>query len=108
MALAAVALAERRAELPRFTEVLFPGYTLTGAELAAGLAAALGRPLRLRRMSWLPLHLARPFWPMARGLLEMRYLWNMPHRIDGAGFADLLPGFAPTPLPEALAQAVTA
>lgn len=107
MARAAVVLAERRAELPRFAEVLFPGYTLTGTELAAGLAAALGRPLRRRRMNWLPLHLARPFWPMARGLLEMRYLWDMPHRIDGAGFANLLPGFAPTPLPEALKQAVT-
>lgn len=106
MARAAGALAERRAELPRFAEVLFPGFTLTGMELAAGLAAALGHPLRLRRMSWLPLHLARPFWPMARGLLEMRYLWDMPHRIDGAGFANLLPGFASTPLPEALKQAV--
>lgn len=106
LARAAAALAGHRAELPRFTEVLFPGFTLTGHELAEGLGAALGHRLRLRRMSWLPLHLARPFWPMARGLLEMRYLWDMPHRIDDAGFAALLPGFSPTPLPGALAQAV--
>lgn len=108
LARAAVALAERRAELPRFAEVLFLGYTLTGAELAAGLGAALGRPLRLGRMNWLPLQFARPFWPMARGLLEMRYLWDMPHGIDGTGFAEMLPEFHPTPVQEALQRALTA
>lgn len=108
MARATVALVEGRADLPRFAEVPFPGYTLTGEELAQGLAEALGHRLRLRRMSWLPLHLARPFWPMARGLLEMRYLWNMPHGIDGSRFGDMLPEFRPTAVQEALQRAVAA
>lgn len=104
LARAAAALAERRAQLALFEDVPFPGYTLTGAELAAGLAAALGRPVAARRMAWWPLRLAAPVWPMGRGLLEMRYLWGKPHRLDGAKLRRLLPDHADTPLVAALAQ----
>lgn len=103
---AAVALAERRAALPRVEEVLFPGYTLTGRDLTRLVGDAAGRPVRLARFAFWPLHLARPFWPLASGLLEMRYLWTMPHRLDGARFAGQVPGFRPTPVEEAIAAAV--
>lgn len=106
MARAAVALCEMRGELARFQEVLFPGYTLSGDEMRAALEKVTGRAVRLKRMSWLPLQIARPVWRMARGLIEMRYLWDMPHRLDGRGFAALLPGFRATPPEAALAQAV--
>jgi hypothetical protein len=56
-------------------------------------------------MSWLPLHLARPVWPMARCLVEMRYLWDTPHRLDGARLRALLPEFGVTPPETALAAA---
>lgn len=100
---AAAALAQREG-LAQVEEVGFPGFTLTARELAAALTEATGRPVAARRMSWLPLRLARPFWSMAAGLLEMRYLWDMPHRIDGAALARLLPGFTPTPPVAALAS----
>ncbi len=103
---AAVALAERRATLPRVEEVLFPGYTLTGRELTRLVAGASGRPVRLARFAWWPLYLARPFWRMAGGLIEMRYLWNMAHRLDGTRFAEQVPGFRATPVEEAIAEAV--
>jgi nucleoside-diphosphate-sugar epimerase len=103
---ASVALAERRAALAPVEEVLFPGYTLTGRELTRLVAEASGRPVRLARFAWWPLHLARPFWRLAGGLLEMRYLWNMPHRLEGAGFAAQVPGFRPTPMDEAIAQSL--
>ena len=103
---AAVALAERRAALPRVEEVLFPGYTLTGRDLTRLVGEASGRPVGLARFSFWPLQLARPFWPLASGLLEMRYLWTMPHRIDGTRFARQVPGFRPTPVEEAIAAAV--
>lgn len=103
---AAVELAGIRAELPRFCDVPFPGYTLTGDEIAQHLGHLTGRPVRLRRMSWLPFRLARPFWPMGRCLLEMRYLWNTPHRLDGARFSALCPGFHATPPAEALSAAI--
>ncbi|MDH3263134.1 MAG: epimerase [Paracoccaceae bacterium] len=108
LARAAVALAEMRQELPEVIEIPFPGYTVTGHELAAGLAEALDRPVEARRMSWLPLRLAAPVWPLARGLLEMRYLWEMPHRLERESFDRFLPGFRETPLAEALHAAVSA
>ncbi|MEM1064844.1 MAG: epimerase [Pseudomonadota bacterium] len=106
LARAAVALAERRAELPAFTDVPFPGYTLTGQEIAQAAAAALGRPIEARQMCWLPIKLARPVWPLARYLVEMRYLWSKPHWLDGAHFDALVPDFVPTPVPLALRRAL--
>lgn len=104
---AAVLLAERRGELPRFADIPFPGHTLSGRELAEAVGRAVGRELRLVPMSWAPMRLGAPFWPMGRRLLEMRYLWNKPHHLDGAAFARLLPDFAPLPLAEAIASAVS-
>lgn len=108
LARAAVQLAERRRALGPFTDVPFPGFTLTGRELAALTGAGLGRPLKLKRMSWLPIHLARPVWPMARHLIEMRYLWSMPHQLNVETFNAMLPGFEPTSVEHALALAARA
>jgi nucleoside-diphosphate-sugar epimerase len=103
---ATVALAERRASLSKVEEVLFPGYTLSGREIVRLVTEASGRPVRLARFAWWPLHFARPFWRLASGLLEMRYLWNMPHRLDGARFVEQIPDFRPTPVEEAVARAL--
>lgn len=108
VAAAAVDLAERRVSLPDFADIPFPGYTVSGHDMAVALDRLVSRPVRLRRMSWLPLLLARPFWPMARCLLEMRYLWNTPHWLDGTTFDRLLPAFKPTPFETALASAIPA
>lgn len=105
LARAAVGLAEKRATLDRFTDVPFAGYTLSAEKLVAALSTARGHPLRLSRMAWAPLHLMRPVMPVAKHLFEMRYLWNLPHRLDNRTFAGLLPDFQPTPLDEALRQA---
>jgi hypothetical protein len=42
--------------------------------------------------------------PMMAGLIEMRYLWSLPQRLDGERLAELLPDFKPTP-PEAALRA---
>jgi nucleoside-diphosphate-sugar epimerase len=105
LARAAVALADCRDRLPVFADIPFPGLTISGANMAETLERATGRPVRLRRMSWLPLHLARPVWPMARCLVEMRYLWDTPHRLDGARLRALLPDFQVSPAETALAAA---
>lgn len=106
LARAAVDLAERRATLPQFNDIAFPGYTLTGAQMAALCAEALNRPVRIRRMAWWPLYLARPFWKLAAPLIEMRYLWDKPHRLDPEVFDALLPDFRPTDQAQALACAI--
>ncbi|MEL7106003.1 MAG: epimerase [Pseudomonadota bacterium] len=107
-ALAAVALAERRDTLEMFEDVPFPGYTLSAREMAAAISTVVGREVRAKPMNWLPIHIARPFWPVAKGILEMRYLWSKPHHLDGTKFARLLPEFAPTPVEAALAAALAA
>ena len=103
---AAVELAEMRGSLPAFADIPFPGYTLSGQQLAEALARVCGHPVRLKSMSWLPVILARPFWRMAACLLEMRYLWDTPHWLDGRQFAALLPDFRSTPVDAALATAI--
>ena len=106
VAAAMVGLAERRADLPRFADIAFPGYTLTGEELAAACAAALHRPVQAKRMSWLPIYLARPFWREAKHILEMRYLWNVSHQLDGEELDRLVPDRPRTPVTSALARAL--
>lgn len=105
LARAAVGLAEIRSRLARFEDVPFPGYTLTGREIAAILSQACGQTIGLKPFPWWQLHLARPFLPVVRHVLEMRWLWEVPHSLDGTKFAALLPGFAATPVDEALALA---
>ena len=41
------------------------------------------------------MRLAAPVWEMARELLEMRYLHNLPHSLDPAPLAAILPDFKP-------------
>lgn len=106
LARAAVALAERREMLGDFEEVLFPGFTLSLRQIAGLIERARGRNMQLRRMNWLPLLVAAPFWPMGRKLLEMRYLWSMPHRLDGTRFDELLPKFRATDPLVAIASAL--
>ncbi len=93
---AAVDLAERRDVLATFEEVPFPGYTLSLTELADHIAKASGRAQKVTRLNWLPIRLAAPFWPMGRKLLEMRYLWSMPHELSATRFNELLPEFRAT------------
>ncbi len=103
---AAVELAEIRSDLRAFTDVPYTGFTLTGNELSQVIGGCLGREIRLKKMSWLPLQVACPFWPLAKHLLEMRYNWNKPHQIAGAKFAVLLPDFKTTSLADALPLAL--
>jgi nucleoside-diphosphate-sugar epimerase len=105
LARAAEQLARRRADLPTFSEVLFPGYTLSGREIAEIMSFALGARITAGQMPWLPLRIARPFWPMARHLFEMRYLWNRPHSVSRETFDNVLSDFRETPVDIALLRA---
>lgn len=106
LAQAAAGLADRRDSLPAYTDVAFEGYSLTAQDLADAAARATGRAMRLRRMSWLGVQMARPFWPEARHLIEMRYLWQRPHQLDGRALRALLPDLAETPIEAALKAAL--
>ena len=103
---AAAMLADIRADLPVFSDIPFPGYTLSGNELCAAVSTSMGKPIKLKKMNWLPIQIARPFWKLAKYLLEMRYQWNKPHQINGAKFSTLLPDFEVTPLADAMTLAL--
>lgn len=105
LAEAGTQLVEGLDDLPMFSEFTFEGDSLTGQEMADAIARAIGQPVRAKTMSWLPVHIARPFWKEAKHLLEMRYLWRNPHQIDGSALAARIPEFTPTPLDDALRQA---
>lgn len=106
LARAAVALADIRESLPAFADVPFPGYTLTGKALAASLSAAAGRAFRLTAFPWWMMRLASPFVTFAREVMEMRYLWDVPHELDGSAFRHLVPDFRSTDPGVALAEAL--
>ncbi len=106
LARAALALIERRETLDVYEDIPFPGYTLSIDQVAALVAEASGRAQQAKRMNWLPLRLAAPFWPMGRKLIEMRYLWSMPHELEARRFTELLPDFTPTDPLTAIGAAV--
>jgi nucleoside-diphosphate-sugar epimerase len=108
MARAAAALAGRRASLAAFEDIPFPGLTLTGEAMRAHAEAAFGAPVALRGMPWWAIRAASPVWRLGRELLEMRYLWRVPHSLSGEKFGRLLPDFESTPAREVLAQVVAA
>lgn len=106
LARAARMLADRRADLPAFAAYGFEGYAVTGAELIGLVAQAAGRPMRAAAFPWPLLQIGSLVSPMMREVLEMRYLWNRPHRIDGAALAAVLPDFTPTPALQAIRASV--
>jgi len=89
LARAAVALAGRD-DAPAFARFHFEGHALTGAELldaveraAIAIGAGRARPLRRARMPWALMRAGGLGVPMWREIAEMRYLWDVPHALDG-------------------------
>jgi len=103
---ACVALAQTRAVLPGFGDLAFPGYAVSGSQMKAALEEISGHSLTLSRMPWWPVRLASPFWALGRELLEMRYLWDHPHSLDGTAFSAVLPDFEATEFRDAMAELV--
>jgi nucleoside-diphosphate-sugar epimerase len=108
MARAAVGLAQKRAAFADFEEFTFAGYGVTGQQLLDEIGRALGKAQRHKGMPWGILRLLGLFNPLMREVLEMRYLWNVPHQIDGTKLARALPGFQPTPFEKAIKDSLKA
>ncbi|MEO0982265.1 MAG: NAD(P)H-binding protein [Pseudomonadota bacterium] len=106
LARAMAELARLRAEFAMFETFGFEGYSLTGDALIAAMEETLGRPLKVGGMPWPLIRALGLFSPQMREVAEMAYLWRVPHRIDGAKLAAALPDYRPTPLAEAMADAL--
>ena len=70
------------------------------AEATVRVAGARGA--RIRRFPWLALHALAPFVETFREMLEMRYLWTQPVRLDNQKLVAFLGEEPHTPLDQAL------
>jgi nucleoside-diphosphate-sugar epimerase len=111
LARAFVAVAARD-DLEPFTPLHFAGHTLTGAQLLAAAeraAATLGivpaAGWRHASLPWGLLRLGGLVLPMWRELVELEYLWRMPHALDGSALAGTVGALQSTPLDTALREA---
>ncbi|WP_043783818.1 NAD-dependent epimerase/dehydratase family protein [Rubrivivax gelatinosus] len=99
-------LLARRPTLPAFTRLHFGGHwDADGHELGRAVqrvVAAHGGAARLADFPWWQVRLAAPFVTTLRELLEMRYLWQQPARLDNRRLVALLGEEPHTPLDEAV------
>lgn len=98
-----VLLAERLTDLGQHEVFHFEGHVVDGNTWVDAVRAAIGDPSRsVRSMPWFWMQLGRPFVPMVRELLEMRYLWDRPVRMDGSRLRSFLDEVPHTPFREAV------
>jgi nucleoside-diphosphate-sugar epimerase len=75
-----------------------------GRDMAEAIRRVLRRPrLPLRNFPWIVVYLGAPFVGFLRELIEMRYLWDVPLRLDNKKLAGLIGVEPHTPLDAAIA-----
>lgn len=79
-------LAERDASIAGFEVFHFKGHWFDrGVEIAEAIRTVVGDPgLPIRSLPWWLIGVASPFVPLMRELWEMRYLWQLPIRLDNS------------------------
>jgi nucleoside-diphosphate-sugar epimerase len=109
-----VAVAERRAQLKGFAVLHFAGHSITARqwlEALTPLAQAQGwvrqgDSVRYKRLPWALIRLGGLVVPTWASLAEMRYLWDVPHRLDNTRLMALLGAEPHTPLQAAVSTAL--
>ncbi len=103
-----VRLVEREADLERFAAFNFGGTWFgRGEDMARAILRVVERPNGpIRAFPWFVLVAASPFVSLFRELLEMRYLWKRPLRLDNAKLVAFLGTEPATPLDQGVALAL--
>ncbi len=98
-------LADIESELEAFEVFHFGGYWLDpGVEICQAMRRAVGNAeLPIRGFPWMLVYAAAPFVVFMRELVEMRYLWQKPLRLDNSKLIQRLGAEPQTPLDEAVA-----
>lgn len=105
-----VAVSARRDRLPAFSCLHYEGVTVSGKQLMDAIEAAaqqlgiIERPVKRPAFSWGLVKMAAVFSPMYRALLEMSYLWKVPHELSDERLSTLIGAHAATSLPQSLRQ----
>ena len=102
LAEAVALLADREGSLEPAERVHFEGHYLEGRGMAEAIRRVAGEALPIRPFSWLPVYLGAPFVTFLREVIEMRYLWRVPLRLDNAHLVKLLGSEPRTPLDTAV------
>ena len=75
-----------------------------GVQIAEAVRRVVGNPrLPIRSFPWWALYAASPFVAMFREIIEMRYLWREPLRLDNAKLKGFLGSEPHTPIDQAIA-----
>ena len=103
-----VRVIEREAALPAFETFHFGGHWLErGEDFARAVLRVAGRPEdKIRPAPWWLFTLLSPFVTFMRETREMRYLWEVPVRLDNRKLVALLGEEPHTPLDQALRQSL--
>jgi len=100
-------LLEEESRLGAFDCFHFQGHWLTGAEMVAALGRVAGHAaLPARRFPWWMMVLMSPFISFCGEVLEMRYLWKRPLRLENRKLQRFLGAEPHTPLEEALRRSL--
>jgi nucleoside-diphosphate-sugar epimerase len=102
-------LLDREADLAPFDVFHFGGHWFDrGVEMAEATLRAAGLPMsRIRRFPWFAIYLAAPFVETFREMIEMRYLWRHPLRLDNEKLVTFLGEEPHTPLDQALRETLS-
>ncbi len=101
-----VALLEKSDSLDPFAVFHMDGqWDSDGSAVIVAIRKAVGNPrLKIRKLPWTLMRAASPFVPVFRELLEMRYLWDVPVRLDNARLKAVLGAEPRTSLDEAVRE----
>jgi nucleoside-diphosphate-sugar epimerase len=110
LAAAIARLAAIEDSLPAFERLHFGGHWLPrGVEMAEAIARATGNPdLPIRKLPWALVYVAAPFSTFMREALEMRYLWQVPLRLENTKLLALLVEEPHTELDQAIKDTLAA
>lgn len=103
---ALIKLAAIRDKLGQYEAFGFPGHAVTGQEFVSAIAKASGRALKVGHINWFMMRTVGSIWKMGRELTEIGYLWQVPHRIDGAKLAAAIGEVPHTPLQAAVTKSL--
>jgi nucleoside-diphosphate-sugar epimerase len=98
-------LLEREAELADVAVFHFGGHWFArGVGIAEAIVRVVGNPRPpIRKFPWWAIYAASPFITTFREMLEMRYLWRQPVRLDNSKLVALLGSEPHTPTDQAVA-----
>lgn len=96
-------LIERADELPKFASFNFSSHYCSVNEIAASIAKAQKiEKIKVTKVPWFLFQILSPFVKIMGEILEMRYLWNIPQKLNALKLKEFLGEIITTPLDDAI------